>query len=100
MPTPLYLDMARLGPMSPLAQRLLQDFSRLTAEDPASPHIEDFLRLGFAALPTEARARFESLSAWSGLAGLKTSLRRFDETPDNTSVLIAGRSRSLMKLAA
>lgn len=100
MPTPLYLDTARLGPMSPLAQRLLSDFGRLTAEDPASPYIEDFLRVGFAALPEDYRGRFGELSAWTGLASLKASLRRFVGATDDSPVLIAGRSRSLMRLAA
>lgn len=100
MPTPLYLDTARLGPMSPLAQRLLCDFGRLTAEDPASPYIEDFLRLGFGTLPEERRVRFGDLAAWTGLADLKASLRRFVGASDDSRVLIAGRSRSLMRLAA
>lgn len=100
MPTPLYLDSARLGPMSPLAQRLLSDFGRLTAEDPASPYIEDFLRRGFGTLPEEYRVRFGDLAAWTGLADLKASLRRFVGASDDSRVLIAGRSRSLMRLAA
>lgn len=100
MPTPLYLDMARLGPMSPLAQRILCDFSRLTTEDPASVYVEDFLRHGFAALPEDGQHRFAELSAWSGLASLKTSLRRFVGASVDAGVLVAGRSRSLMRLTA
>lgn len=86
--------------MSPQAQRMLHDFSRLTAEDPASVYVEDFLRHGFAALPVEDQHRFAELSAWPGLAGWKTSLRQFVGAAADADVLVAGRSRSLMKLTA
>lgn len=96
----LYLDTARLGPMSPQAQRMLCDFGRLTAEDPASVYVEDFVRHGFAALPVEDQQRFAELCAWPGLAGWKTSLRQFVGAAADADVLVAGRSRSLMKLTA
>lgn len=96
----LYLDTARLGPMSPQAQRTLHDFSRLTAEAPASLYVEDFMRHGFAALPEDDQQRFAELSAWPGLANWKASLRQFVGAPAATDVLVAGRSRSLMRLTA
>ena len=96
----LYLDTARLGLMSAQAQRMLQDFSRLTAEDPASLYFEEFLRHGFAALSVDDQQRFADLAAWPGIVGLKASLRRFVGAMDDAAVLVAGRSRSLMKLAA
>lgn len=96
----LYLDAARLGPMSPQARRMHFGFGRLVAETPTSLEVEDFLRHGFTVFSDDDQHRFAELSAWPGLAGLKDSLRRFVVSTGDATVLIAGRSQSLMKLAA
>ena len=96
----LYLDTARLGLMSPTAQRMYHGLGRFIAETPDSLNTEDFWRHGFAALSSGDQRRLSELCGWSGLAGLKDSLRLFVVGNGDTPVLIAGRSQSLMKLAA
>lgn len=96
----LYLDTARLGLMSPPAQRMYQGLGRFAVEASGSFDSLDFWRHGFAALSSDNQHRLTELSAWSGLAGLKDSLRRFVSAQVDAPVLIAGRSQSLMKLAA
>ena len=49
MPLRLYLDTARLGRMSPRAQRAQFDFVRLAVEEGCTLYWERFLRHGFAA---------------------------------------------------
>ena len=57
MPARLYLDTARLGRMSPRAQRAQIDFVRLAGEEGCTLYWERFLRDGFGDLaPTHATA--------------------------------------------
>lgn len=96
----LYLDTSRLGLMSLPALQMYHGLGRIAAEAPERLNVEDFWRHGFAALPRDDQHRLTELSAWSGLASLKDSLRRFVSAQVDAPVLIAGRSQSLMKLAA
>lgn len=100
MPTPLYLDTARLGRISPGAQQAHLEFVRLAAEEPSSLYFEEFLRSGFSAWPSDYQRRFPALSCWPGITGLKRRLNRFAGGPDFSHVLIASRSAQLMTLAA
>jgi hypothetical protein len=86
--------------MTPAAKDAQLDFVRLAAEEPSSLYIEQFLRDGFAVWPTEYQRRYPSLATWSGVAGLKRSLRRLANVSSDWPVLLASRSLSLVKLAA
>jgi hypothetical protein len=86
--------------MSPSAQRAQHDFVRLAAEEPSSLYFEEFLRHGFEEWPSSYRHRFPGLATWRGVGGLKKSLRALAGAPDDWNVLLAGRSLSLVKLAA
>lgn len=96
----LYLDTARLGQMSPRARRAMCAFTRLVAEEPCSSRFDDFLERGFTAWPRPLQERYEALSDWEGIAGLKQSLRRRAEQGEEFPVFLANRSSQLMRLAA
>ncbi|MDX1967100.1 MAG: aminotransferase class V-fold PLP-dependent enzyme [Planctomycetaceae bacterium] len=96
----VYWDWARLGPMSPAAQRAQLDFVRLAAEEPSSLYFEQFLRGGFGAWPTSYQRRFGGLNSWQGVSGLKHSIQRLANAPDDWRVLLASRSLSLVRLGA
>lgn len=95
-----YLDTARLGRMTPAARDAQLDFVRLSAEEPSSLYFEQFLRDGFAAWPTSYQNRFPGLRTWTGVAGLKHSLRRLMHAPEDWQVLLANRSLTLIGWAA
>lgn len=96
----LYLDAARLGPMSVRAQRASIAFTRLMGEEPSSSRFDQFLEAGLDALPDAMRSCFGDLADWRGIASLKTFLRlRVAASPD-TPVLLASRTSQLMRLAA
>ncbi|MDZ4683789.1 MAG: aminotransferase class V-fold PLP-dependent enzyme [Planctomycetaceae bacterium] len=86
--------------MSPAPQRAQFDFVRLAAEEPSSLYFEQFLRDGYGAWPTSYQRRFPGLSTWLGVSGLKRSLQRLANAPDDWRVLLANRSLSLVRLAA
>lgn len=86
--------------MSPAAQRAQLDFVRLAAAEPSSLYFEQFLRDGFEAWPTPYQRRFPGLRTWPGMSGLKRSLRRLANAPQDRTVLLASRSLSLVRLAA
>jgi len=94
------LDTARLGQMTPAAKDAQLDFVRLSAEEPSSLYFEEFLRSGFSAWPSAYQERFPGLRTWTGVAGLKHSIRRLVRAPDDWRVLLAGRSLSLVRLAS
>ncbi len=96
----LYLDTARLGQMSPAAQRAQQDFARLAGEVAGAIQFEDFLRHGFEALDPAFRDQLLGLATWPGMAGFKQSLRQLAGFKDDLPLLLAARSAELMKLAA
>jgi len=94
------LDTARLGQMTPAAIDAQLDFVRLSAEEPSSLYFEQFLRGGFSAWPDFYQKRFPGLRTWAGVSGLKHSIRRVVNAPDDWQVLLAGRSLSLVQLAS
>ncbi len=100
MPPLLYLDTARLGQMTPAAKDAQLDFVRLSAEEPSSLYFEQFLRDGFSAWSDYYQGRFAGLRTWTGVAGLKHSIRRLAGALDGWQVLLASRSLSLVQLAS
>ena len=96
----LYLDTARLGQTLPAARDAQIDFVRLTAEEPSSLYFEEFLRNGYGAWPGWYQNRFPGLRTWTGVCGLKQSLRHQAGAPDDWTVLLASRSLFLVHLAA
>jgi hypothetical protein len=99
MDTLLYLDTARVGQMCPEAQRADRDFALLAGEEAGSPYFDQFLRCGFTALCPPLRRRYQGLSDWARITGLKTSFRMFVGLPRDRQVLVAARSTQLVRLA-
>lgn len=96
----LYLDTARLGPMSPTALRLHTEFVRLAAEEPCSLYCEDCLNYGINAVP-ELRERFPRLHQWHGVADFKRRIAEsFGAGTDSSSVFLTSRTSHLMKMSA
>ena len=98
MPTPLYLDTARLGRISPGAQQAHLEFVRLAAEEPSSLYFEDFLQHGSTTWPDSYQRRFPALMRWPGINGLKGQLAQVAGCRASSRVLIASRSLQLMAL--
>jgi hypothetical protein len=96
----LYLDTARLGRMSPAAQRAEQALVTLAAEEGNSAYFERFVRRGLTACPAGMQDRYEGLVCWQGVSELKQSLRALAGHCPDLPVRIAHRSAQLMKLAA
>jgi selenocysteine lyase/cysteine desulfurase len=99
-PTQLYLDTARLGQMSPRAQQVQFDFSRLAGEEGGSLLFERFLQEGTDAWPSGLRDRFPALSCWHGVTPLKQNLRSLAGSNPLLPVLVANRLSELMRFAA
>lgn len=95
-----YLDTARLGQTSPAARDAQIDFVRLTAEDPSTLYFEEFLKHGYNAWPNCYQSRFSALRTWGGVRALKQSLHHLAGAPEDSKVLLASRSISLVQLAA
>ena len=100
MPNCLYLDNARLGLMSPSAQRMEHAFVRLASEGSLTLYFREWLDGGARAMPDYLQRRFSGLSAWQGIKGLKRDLKRVAGAESDSHVLVASRSAQLMKLAA
>lgn len=102
MPAPalLYLDTARLGQMSKMAQRLSTAFIRLSAEEPFSLYFEDFLRKGFASWPESYQRRHPNLSEWGGIESIRDGIRSIVGAGRETPVILASRSQWLVRSAA
>ena len=102
MPAPslLYLDTARLGQMSELAQRLSISFIRLSAEEPCSLYFERFLRDGFESWPKAHQRRFDELRPWRGIDSFSQGLKLVAGASGDTEVVIASRSLWLVRCAA
>ena len=96
----LYLDTARLGRMSPAAQRAERALVSLAAEEGNSAYFERFVRHGLGECPLAAEERYSGLGHWAGVGELKQSLRGLAGHRPDLPVLIAHRSALLMKLAA
>jgi len=86
--------------MSKAAKAAQVAFTRLAGTEPASARFDDFLVQGISAFPRGLRARFEGLSSWHGLSGLKAALRKRAGASGDLPVLLANRSTQLMRLAA
>jgi hypothetical protein len=100
MPRRLYLDTARLGLMSPRAQRAQQEFVRLAGIEGGSLYFDGFLRRGFEAWPSRVRKGYSGLCHWHGIGELKQALRTLAGMPPDRKVLLASRACQLMRLAA
>ena len=98
--TLLYLDTARLGRMTPRAQQAHFDFARLAGEEGGSFHFERFLRRGAEGGSHSLAGRYPGLAGWTGIGGLKESLRSLAKSQPELPVLVASRSAQLMRLAA
>src|SRR5688572_840122 len=94
----LYLDTARLGPMTPRAQRASHAFTEFAAREPASPRFDTLLSGGFSAWPSSVQSRYPGLSDWEGLRDLKRKLRSRVGCGPDVPVLLASRSSQLMRL--
>ena len=86
--------------MNPAAKDAQLDFVRLSAEEPSSLYFEEFLRGGFSAWPASYQRRFPGLRTWTGVSGLKHSIRQLIDAPSDWQVLLASRSLSLVNLAS
>ena len=100
MPDLLYLDTARLGRMSPAAQRAQHDFASLAGEEGGSAYLERFVRHGLTSCPVAMQTRYPGLARWQGVAELKQALRTLAGHRPDLPLLVAHRSAQLMKLAA
>lgn len=96
----LYLDTARLGLMSPSAQRLQNAFARFAGDPHGLLYFEEFLRSGLGSWPNELAEWSSELTDWRGIDGLAASVRRLTHVTDRAEVLFASRSATLMKLAS
>lgn len=95
----LFLDTARYGQMSPLAQAAVGDYLRCQSEAGISPHLDDLLHYGWNAWPRELQARFRHLSVWPGLPDLRKKLQHVVDARPQSQVLFANRSCQLMQFA-
>ncbi len=95
----LYLDTARIGQMSPTAQRMYHDTIELAGEEGGSSTFDLYFRQGFEALPPRLKSRFPALRVWQGIRGLKRRLANLLGLRDGNT-LIAGRSQQMMRLGA
>lgn len=96
----LYLDTARLGLISPSAQRLQIAFARFASDPQSLLYFGEFLRHGLKGLPDQLQTRFGQLREWQGIDGLSQSIQRQTVAPAGSETLLASRSVSLMRLAA
>ena len=98
--TRLYLDTARMGLMSPRAQKAQQAFTHLAGKEGCSLWFSRFVRHGFGKCTLALKHRYGGLADWQGLHELKASLLRLLGLSLDSEVLLAGRLTQLMKLAA
>jgi hypothetical protein len=94
MPTPFYLDAARMGLTTPSTQRVLHEFVRLTGEFGCTLYFERLLRRATASLTPD----FPALAPWKGLAELKLALAKLVTRPESPFSLLAGRTAKLFEL--
>ncbi len=95
---PLYLDTARLGPMSPGAQLAARDFARLAGEELSTLYFQQLLRGDTSAIATAAD--LVALAGWSGIGGIQKRVRRLVGLPAGAPVLFASRTASHLRWAA
>ncbi|HBE67714.1 MAG TPA: hypothetical protein DDW52_06150 [Planctomycetaceae bacterium] len=73
--------------------------SQFWAEHGLSSKNDDLLDYGFQALSLDEQARYFGLADWSGIWGLKESLKGFVGADLNWTTLFASRTTKLMELA-
>ena len=100
MATRLYLDTARMGQMSPGAQRAQIDFICLAGEEAGFLYFDEFLRSGFQTWPQTLQSRYPALQSWGGIATLKEDLKQLAGATKESRLLIANRTSQLMRFAA
>jgi len=100
LPPVLHLDAARLGLMSPSAQRHQQAFARLAGDPRSALYWREFLGEGWEAWPDELRDEFPDLQGWRGTPHLGRRVQRLLEASSKTRVELASRSGVLFSLAA
>lgn len=93
MLSPLYLDSARLGQLSPDARKSLGDFLDLVGTAPTHPHLIQWLRAG-APLPHGLGL----LSRWRGIEAFEQSMARMFGAPACSNVFLSSRSVTLIRL--
>lgn len=96
----LYLDTARIGRITPGAQRAFIDYLTLVGQEGGSSYFERFLRHGLADCPSWMKNAYPSLNCWNGIESLKHSLRTLAGSQAELPVLLSLRTSQLMKLAA
>ena len=96
----LYLDTARIGRITPHAQRAFIDYLKLVGQEGGSSYFERFLRHGFADCPSWMKDAYLGLCCWNGTSSLKESLRHLVASHQDLPVLLSLRTSQLMKLAA
>jgi len=82
------------------AQLAVSDFARFTGEVGLTLYGQDFLFGGSATLPSALKERYPHLRNWHGPAQLKSSLRMIAAAPSGHDCMLAGRSLSLIRMAA
>ena len=94
----LYLDDARIGRFRPEARRLHQGFVELFGDTPCAPELKSFLIDGVQGGDSYNKKLLEDLEDWRGLEYFKSELVREIGDASERNVVLASRSRSLMRL--
>ena len=93
----LYLDDARIGRFRPEARRLHQGFVELFGDTPSAPDLKSFLLNGVQGGDSYKKRLLEDLEDWQGIQNFKSELVREIEDVCERNVLLASRSRTLMR---
>ena len=99
MPELLYLDTARVGQISPSANRALIDYFRLHAEHRLPLYFEEFFRES-TNLPDSIASQYRGLKCWRGISHLRDDMRRLVGADSRCDVWFSARSSKLMEFAA
>ncbi|AMV24036.1 Aminotransferase class-V [Gemmata sp. SH-PL17] len=96
----LYLDTARLGRMTPAAQRAERALVSLAGQEGPSAYFEQFVRFGFEASPLATQEEhYSGLKHWAGVGELKQTFRALAGHRPDLPLFVAHRAAELMKLA-
>ncbi len=93
----LYLDDARIGRFRPEARRLHQGFVELFGDTPCAPELKSFLLEGIQCIDNVDADQQVQLEDWQGLQSFKAELAREIDAASAQNVVLASRSRSLMR---
>ncbi len=96
----LYLDTARLGLISPSAQRIQIQFARLASDPQGLLYFGEFLSSGLLGGSLSSWQAVDPHQHWNGVQGLQKSLRYLVNAPGEAEVLLASRSATVMHIAA